>query len=163
MPPRRALYLPELTQVYEGIEADPYLAKVLVGHLWVEALLVQTLVAGGVSEDAAWSYNWPRKVFECSRRNIVTAGQATVLGDLNDLRNDFGHVLGQRLEPDRLRTFLERVDENFEGNDGLSVADAFDDDSPYDVPTAIHETLIRIGGSIVEQCAELYDVDFTGD
>lgn len=130
--------------------------------MWVEAVLVHALVTGGVSDDAAWSYNWPRKVTECLQRGIVTAGQGAVLRDLNDLRNDFGHVLGQRLQPDRFRDFLQGVEAHFEDNDGM-LSDAFDEDSPYDYSSAIHESLARIGASIAGQCADLYnDVNFMG-
>ena len=81
---------------------------VLKGHLVIEALLVE-LIQLRVANDAMWRWNFPTKTSKCVDFGFLTQDQADALNDLNDLRNDFAHILGQDVTFDRVFTLARKA------------------------------------------------------
>lgn len=87
---------------------DEALLTVLKGHLVVEALLVE-LIRLRVNGDMMWRWNFPTKTSKCVEFGFITQDQAEALNDLNDLRNDFAHVLGQDINFDRVFSLAQKA------------------------------------------------------
>lgn len=94
--------------LYELSKKDYALVTVLKGHLVVEALLVE-LIQLRVSNDTPWKWSFPTKTSKCLSFGFIDQFQADALNDLNDLRNDFAHVLGQALTFDRIFSLVRKA------------------------------------------------------
>ncbi|MDC7697242.1 hypothetical protein [Vogesella indigofera] len=94
---RKAIASPSFEHYLKAIDNDDQcLVTVLKGHLVVEALLVELLELH-VPADTPWKWNFPTKTTKCVEFGLITTSQAEALNELNNIRNDFAHVLGQRL------------------------------------------------------------------
>jgi len=89
-------------------ESDEALVTVLKGHLVIEALLVE-LIQLRVSTDSMWRWTFPAKTSKCVEFGFITQSQADALDDLNNLRNDFAHILGQDITFDRVFTMAQKA------------------------------------------------------
>lgn len=87
---------------------DEALLTVLKGHLVVEALLVE-LIQLRETGDMMWRWSFPTKTSKCVEFGFITQDQAEALNDLNNLRNDFAHVLGQDISFDRVFSLAQKA------------------------------------------------------
>ena len=94
---RKAKVSPSFLAYLDGLKRDQPLELILVGHLVVEALLVE-LIQLDLASDQPWKWTFPKKVEHCVSKGLVDAARKTVYLRLNDIRNDFAHSLGHRLE-----------------------------------------------------------------
>ena len=95
---------------------DQILIYILKGHLVVEALLVELLQVK-IQGDMPWKWNFPTKISKCVSFGFINQDQADALNDLNDLRNDFAHILGQRIDFDRIFSLVKKASKGFEFSD----------------------------------------------
>lgn len=98
-----------------GID-EQALIYVLKGHLVVEALLVELLQVK-ILGDTPWKWNFPTKTSKCVSFGLINQEQADALNDLNDLRNDFAHILGQSIDFDRIFSLIKKASKGFEFSD----------------------------------------------
>jgi hypothetical protein len=84
------------------------LVTVLKGHLVVEALLVEILQLN-ITGDTPWNWNFPKKTKKCVEFGFITSEQADALNLLNDLRNDFAHVLGKEIHFDSVFKLAQKA------------------------------------------------------
>lgn len=92
------------------------LVYILKGHLVIEALLVELLQVK-IQGDTPWKWNFPTKTSKCVSFDLISQDQADALNDLNDLRNDFAHILGQSLDFDRVFSLVKKTSKGFEFSD----------------------------------------------
>lgn len=76
-----------------------HLVTVLKGHLVIEALLVEVIQLRKPG-DKAWKLTFPEKVAKCVAEGRLPAHHAPIYLKLNDIRNDYSHILGHDLTHD---------------------------------------------------------------
>ena len=96
---RRPIIDPNPEALLSLLDHDPALSIVLRGHLLVEALLVRIRKAAGMANPEGGDF--PTKARSCATEGLLSPAQAEALCELNDLRNDYGHILGYELTRDR--------------------------------------------------------------
>lgn len=87
---------------------DQRLVTVLKGHLVIEALLVELLELY-VPVGKPWTWSFPKKTSKCVEFGLITIGQSEALNELNGIRNDYAHVLGQRIEFERAFVLVRKA------------------------------------------------------
>ena len=102
---RKAKIDPSFNHYLESVAGDQPLDLVLRGHLVIEALLVE-LIQTKQPGDQPWKWNFPQKADFCVAQNLLDSPRAEVCKRLNDIRNDFAHVLGHRVTFDELFTLV---------------------------------------------------------
>ncbi len=108
-PMRKAVASPSFEHYLRAIDTDDErLVTILKGHLVVEALLVELLELD-VPVDAPWKWNFPTKTAKCVELGLITASKAEALNELNNIRNDFAHVLGQSLGFERVFDLVQKA------------------------------------------------------
>lgn len=90
---RKARVDPSVSRYLEALAKDQPLDLVLRGHLVIEALLVEIIQLFEAS-DRPWRWNFPQKVDTCVTRGLVDLRVGALCKRVNDIRNDFAHVLG---------------------------------------------------------------------
>jgi len=96
---RKANVHPSFTQYLDRLRDEQPLELVLVGHLVLEALLVE-LIQLKDHHDKCWKLPFSEKLQRCSKMGTLLPARVPFYQRLNDIRNDFAHVLGHRLEFD---------------------------------------------------------------
>lgn len=143
---RKAVITPSFEHYLRVTEIDDQrLVTVLKGHLVIEALLVELLELH-VDVDAPWKWNFPTKTAKCVDFGLITTSQAEALNELNNIRNDFAHVLGQRLGFERIFSLIQKA---------ASAGFDFSDESIYQNETTAKEWY-DTDGCIVEVLNSFY-------
>jgi len=139
---RKAATSPSFEQYLRAINTDDQrLVTVLKGHLVVEALLVELLELH-VPVDAPWKWNFPTKTEKCVEFGLITTSQAEALNELNNIRNDFAHVLGQQLGFDRAFGMAQKAaSAGFDFSDDTIYQDEVKSKEWYDTDGCIVEVL----------------------
>lgn len=139
---RKAVTSPTFEHYLSVTEIDDQrLVTVLKGHLVVEALLVELLELH-VRVDAPWKWNFPTKTAKCVDLGIINTSQAEALNELNNIRNDFAHVLGQRLGFERVFGLVQKAaSAGFEFSDDTIHQDETTSKEWYDTDGCIVEVL----------------------
>lgn len=139
---RKAAALPSFEHYLKVISTDDHrLVAVLKGHLVVEALLVELLEIH-VPVDAPWNWNFPTKTAKCVEFGLITAPQAEALNELNNIRNDYAHVLGQRLGFERVFVLVRKAaSAGFNFSDDTIHQDEVKSKAWYDTDGCIVEVL----------------------
>lgn len=114
---RKAKLPPSFLLYISQTEQEDILVLVLKGHLVIEALLVE-LIQLTENSDQPWRWNFPNKVNKCIELNYLTAEMGAALLNLNDLRNDLAHILGNSITFDRVFELAQKV-----GNAGFDFSD----------------------------------------
>lgn len=104
-PIRKAKVEPSFFHYLEGLKEGQPLELILVGHLVIDALLVE-LIQLKVVSDQPWKWNFPTKVQSCVDGGHLSAASQPFYIRLNDIRNDFAHMLGHKLTFDDLFAFV---------------------------------------------------------
>ncbi len=73
------------------------LILILTGHLSIEYLLIEIIGLRCTDKEKLWRWNFPKKVEKCVELDFISKGMAEGLNALNDVRNDFAHILGHKL------------------------------------------------------------------
>ena len=129
---------------------DEALVFVLKGHLVIEALLVE-LIHLRSPGDIVWRWNFPKKTSKCVDFGFITKDKADALNNLNDLRNDFAHILGQDITFDRIFMLVQKA---------VHAGFDFSDDTIQDRNKA--EQWYGINGGLIEILNSFYfDLAFT--
>ena len=123
---------------------DEALVFVLKGHLVIEALLVE-LIHLQSPGDIVWRWSFPRKTSKCVDCGFITKDQADALNNLNDLRIDLAHILGQDITFDRVFILVQKA--AYAGFD-------FSDDNIHDRNKA--EQWYGINGGLMEILNSFY-------
>jgi hypothetical protein len=139
---RKAAASPSFEHYLKVINTDDQrLVTVLKGHLVVEALLVELLELH-VPADAPWKWNFPKKTAKCVEFGLITASQAEALNELNSIRNDFAHVLGQRLGFERAFAMVQKAaSAGFDFSDDTIHQDEIKSRECYDTDGCVVEVL----------------------
>jgi hypothetical protein len=139
---RKAAASPSFEHYLTVIDTDDQrLVTVLKGHLVIEALLVELLELH-VPVDAPWKWNFPTKTAKCIEFGLITTRQAEALNELNDIRNDFAHVLGQRLGFERAFGMVRKAaSAGFDFSDDTIHQDEVKSKEWYDTDGCIVEAL----------------------
>jgi hypothetical protein len=139
---RKAAAPPSFEHYLSVIDTDDQrLVTVLKGHLVVEALLVE-LLETQVPTDMPWKWNFPTKTAKCVDFGLITASQADALNELNNIRNDFAHVLGQRLGFERVFRMVQKAaSAGFDFSDDTIHQDEVKSKNWYDTDGCIVEVL----------------------
>ena len=117
------------------------LVLVLKGHLVIEAILVE-LIQIKVSNDTPWKWNFPAKTSQCVHCGFINQAQADALNDLNDLRNDCAHILGQQFTFDRIFTLIKKAaDAGFDFSDETIHRDPTLSEEWYGIEAGLSEVL----------------------
>lgn len=124
---------------------DETLVTLLKGHLVIEALLVELIQLRG-DGDTPWRWNFPKKTEKCVEFGFIRQNQADVLNDLNNLRNDFAHILGHTITIDLVFDLT---------NKAASAGFEFSDDTLWQDRQKAEEDY-GIHGCIVEVLNSLY-------
>jgi len=119
---------------------DQVLIYILKGHLVIEALLLELLQVK-IQGDTPWKWNFPTKTSECVSFGLISRDQADALNDLNDLRNDFAHILGQSLDFDRVFSLVKKASKGFEFSDMTIHTDKSLAEEWYGIESSIVEVL----------------------
>ncbi|QDU32885.1 hypothetical protein KS4_09240 [Poriferisphaera corsica] len=72
------------------------IVTILVGHLTIEAMLVELLQIKNHGE-TPWKWPFPKKVERCRDYDFVTDDFMNALIQFNNLRNDYSHILGHEI------------------------------------------------------------------
>jgi hypothetical protein len=160
---RKALASPSFEHYLRVIDNDDQrLVTLLKGHLVVEALLVEILELH-VPVGAPWKWNFPSKTARCVELGLITALQAEVLNELNNVRNDLAHVLGQRLDFDRLFGLVQKAaSAGFEFSDDTIHMDKVKSKDWYDTDRCIVELLNSFYFDLATRLLENGGLDSTG-
>ena len=105
---RKAKEPPSFHQYFEKLADNQPLDLVLRGHLVVEALLVE-IVQLTRPGDVVWRWNFGEKLQHCVTQGYIPVVQAACYNRLNDIRNDFAHILGHRLTYDELFQYAREM------------------------------------------------------
>lgn len=105
---RKAKINPSFEHAYEEFVASPHLQRVIVGHLVIEAQLVE-LIQLKEPGDKAWRISFPQKVDKCIDLKLIHPNLKDGLLALNDMRNDFGHILGHSINYDDVFALLKTL------------------------------------------------------
>lgn len=95
-PIRKAKVEPSFSHYLEGLKEGQPLELVLVGHLVLDALLVE-IIQLKIVGDTPWNWHFPTKVQCCVDKGFLSGTSQPFYTRFNDIRNDFAHMLGHKL------------------------------------------------------------------
>lgn len=131
---------------YLGFLSDGQpLVIVLKGHLVIESLLVEVIQLRRPG-NRAWKMNFPDKVSTCVAEGLLPSANAPFYLRLNDIRNDFAHVLGHKLTYDDAFALVK---------DMAAAGYDFSDDTIHTDRT-LSEEWYGLEGCIIEAIDDLY-------
>lgn len=109
---------PSIDFLLENHPQRDILIVILVGHLSIEYLLVAMIQLKYSYSDKIWGWSFPAKVDKCVEGNLITNLMGKTLKSINDLRNDYAHILGHRLKFDDVFTIaVHAANAGFEFSD----------------------------------------------
>lgn len=137
---RKPVLAPSLEHfLFQLSKNDEVLVTVLKGHLVIEALLVE-VVQLRLFNDQPWKWSFPKKVDWCIESGYLSDEEGDAIKGLNDIRNDFAHILGHRLTFDTVFSLAEKLN-----NAGF----IFSDETIYS-DQSLSEEWYGIDGAIIE-------------
>lgn len=142
---RKATTEPSFDAYLSNLGTDQPIELVLLGHLVIEALLVEIIQLSEHSEKP-WRWNFPKKLDYVETKGLLPSPHRQFYERLNDIRNDFAHMLGHRL------TF----DEVFKLAQDLAAAGYDFSDSTLHTHRERSEEWYGCDGALTEVIMELY-------
>lgn len=142
---RKAAVSPSFSLYLEHLAQDQPLDLVLRSHLVIEALLVE-LIQLRKSGDTSWKWNFRDKTKFCVDEGFLPATREAMYLKLNDIRNDFGHILGHRMTFNDAFTYVEEM---------FSLGYEFSDDTIHQ-DRKLSEEWYGIEGILMEIVGNLY-------
>ena len=142
---RKAKVSPSFEIYLKGLTKGQPVELILVGHLVVEALLVE-IINLTIKGDKPWKWSYPDKVAHCLKLGLIDAKQQATLLRLNEIRNDFAHSLGHTLNFDDVFAYVKEM---------AAAGYEFSDTTIYE-DKSLSEEWYGFDGVIIEILNELY-------